>query len=111
MNKLMGTIEPVVADAHEYAPANFDHDVDRVIMNHPSGAFEFIADACQTLRNGGILHYYDFGAGENPEDEIVSKVSRLVREAGKDASEVLHVRRVRDSAPYEYQMVVDLVIS
>ena len=111
MNKLVGTIEPVVADAHEYVPANFDHDVDRVIMNHPSGAFEFIADACQSLRKGGIMHYYDFGAGENPEDEIVSKVSRLVETAGKGTPEVLHVRRVRNSAPYEYQMVVDLVIS
>ena len=111
MNKLVGTIEPVVADAHKHVPANFDHDVDRVIMNHPSGAFEFIVDACQSLRRGGIMHYYDFGAGENPEDEIVSKVSRLVRAAGKGTPEVLHVRRVRDSAPYEYQMVVDLVIS
>ena len=111
MNKLVGTIEPVVADAHEYVPTNFVHDVDRVIMNHPSGAFEFIADACQSLREGGIMHYYDFGAGENPEDEVVSKVSRLVKAAGKSTPEVLHVRRVRDSAPYEYQMVVDLVIS
>jgi len=111
MNKLVGTIEPFLADAHTYVSANFDHDVDRVIMNHPSGAFGFIADACQSLRKGGIMHYYDFGAGENPEDEIVSKVSRLVREAGKGTPEVLHVRRVRDSAPYEYQMVVDLVIS
>jgi len=111
MNRLVGTVEPVVADAHKYVPANFDHDVDRVIMNHPSGAFEFIADACQSLREGGIMHYYDFGAGENPEDEIVSKASRLVRAAGKRIHEVLHVRRVRDSAPYEYQIVVDLVIS
>ena len=111
MNKLVGTIEPVAADAHKYVPVNFDQDVDRVIMNHPSGAFEFIADACQSLRAGGIMHYYDFGAGENPEDEIVRKVSKLVRAAGKDTPEVLHVRRVRDSAPYEYQMVVDLVIS
>ncbi len=111
MNRLVGTIEPVVADAHKYVPANFDHDVDRVIMNHPSGAFEFIADACQSLRDGGIMHYYDFGAGENPEDEIMNKVSRLVKEAGRDTPEVRHIRRVRDSAPHEYQMVVDLVIS
>ncbi len=111
MNKMVGTIEPIVADAHKYVPTNFDHDVDRVVMNHPSGAFEFIADACQSLREGGIMHYYDFGAGENPEDEIVSKVSRLVRATGRRIHEVLHVRRVRNSAPYEYQMVVDLVIS
>ncbi|MHA1813629.1 MAG: hypothetical protein ACTSYX_09395, partial [Candidatus Thorarchaeota archaeon] len=101
---------PVVADAHEYVPTAFDHDVDRVIMNHPSGVSEFVEDACTAVRPGGVIHYYDFIGGPNPEDELVSKVRRLVRNAGRAIKEMSSIRRVRDSAPYEYQMVLDAVI-
>ena len=54
LNKLVGTILPVVADAHEYINDN-DLLVDRVIMNHPSGASEFVADACAILKPGGMM--------------------------------------------------------
>jgi len=110
LNRLRGTIRPVVADAHEYVPTAFDHDVDCVIMNHPSGASEFVEDACTAVRPGGVIHYYDFIGGQNPEDELVSKAHRLVRNAGRAIKEVSSIRRVRDSAPHEYQMVLDAVI-
>lgn len=110
MNKLRGRVIPVVADAGEYVPAHFTHNVDRVIMNHPSGASKFVNAACTAVRAGGIIHYYDFIASHSAEDDMREKITRLVQEAGYIVSEILAIRRVRDSAPYEYQMVVDVVI-
>ncbi|TFF68635.1 class I SAM-dependent methyltransferase family protein [Candidatus Thorarchaeota archaeon] len=110
MNRLKGEIFPVVADASEYVSQNFDKNVDRIIMNHPSGAAEFVGDACAAIREGGILHYYDFLGGEDAESVLETKIQRLVREADREIALIDKMRRVRDSAPYEYQMVADIVI-
>ncbi|MFW9926619.1 MAG: class I SAM-dependent methyltransferase family protein [Candidatus Thorarchaeota archaeon] len=110
LNRLLGTIEPIVADAKAYTSNSKKSIADRVIMNHPSGAFDFVADACHLLKPNGVIHYYDFIGGEKPEDEIENKIIKLVEESGRSVQEVGLIRRVRDSAPYEYQMVIDLII-
>ena len=110
LNRLVGTIEPVIGDARIFISDRKELIADRVIMNHPSAAFDFITDACRILKPMGTIHYYDFIGGDNPEDDIKQKASKLVEESGRSVHEVGLVRRVRDSAPYEYQMVVDLII-
>jgi tRNA (guanine37-N1)-methyltransferase len=109
LNRLIGSIVPIVADAHDYVKNN-ELRVDRVIMNHPSGASEFIPDACSILKSGGIIHYYDFIGGETPEATLIEKVSRLIEQTGWSVKQISTIRRVRDSAPYEYQMVADTII-
>ncbi len=110
LNRLVGTIDPVTADAHDYVRSNLPHSVDRVIMNHPSGAADFMADACHAVKAGGMIHYYDFIGGPNPERLLRTRVRDLVTSAGYNIAEIRTIRRVRDSAPYEYQMVVDIII-
>ena len=109
LNKLVGTILPVVADAHDYVNTN-ELSVDRVIMNHPSGASDFIGEACSILKPGGTMHYYDFIGGDTPEETLMEKVTTLVENEGRKVKSIDLVRRVRDSAPYEFQMVADVVI-
>ncbi len=110
LNKLIGEITPVVADAHEYTSTNFDHSVDRIIMNHPSGAEDFITVACNALKPSGILHYYDFIGGSNPDDILRNRIHELVENADHNVAEISLTRRIRDSAPYEWQMVADVII-
>ncbi|MFW9788036.1 MAG: class I SAM-dependent methyltransferase family protein [Candidatus Thorarchaeota archaeon] len=107
LNHLQGTIEPIVGDVKNY-PKN--KIADRVIMNHPSRAFDFIPEACRILKPSGVLHYYDFVGGEDPENTLTRKLAQLVEESGRCIETVNLVRRVRDSAPYEFQMVIDAVI-
>ncbi len=109
LNKLVGTILPVVADAHDYVNSN-ELNIDRVIMNHPSGASDFVSDACSILKPSGIMHYYDFIGGDTPEDTLKEKVVGLVEKEGRSVKKIGLVRRVRDSAPYEFQMVADVII-
>ncbi len=110
LNRLLGTIEPIIGDARKYTSKSEEAVADRVIMNHPSGAFDFVSDACRVLKLNGVIHYYDFIGGKNPEDEIKNKALKLVEESGRSVQEVGRIRRVRDSAPYEFQMVIDLLI-
>ena len=107
LNKLVGTIEPIVGDVRDYPK---DHVADRVIMNHPSGASDFIADACRILKPGSTMHYYDFVGNENPEEMLTDKLAHLVEDTGHSITRIDLVRKVRDSAPHEYQMVVDAII-
>ena len=71
-NRLEGTIVPITSDIREYVRSIDPRSIDRIIMNHPSGAFDFINEACHILRSGGIMHYYDFMGGENPEEALLS---------------------------------------
>jgi tRNA (guanine37-N1)-methyltransferase len=109
LNKLIGTIIPTVADARSYVKNNRLR-ADRIIMNHPSGASEFIPDACSVLKSGGTIHYYEFIGGDKPESTLTEKAVQLIEQAGRSVIQVSAIRRVRDSAPYEYQMVADIVI-
>ncbi len=109
LNKLVGTILPVVSDAHDYVNTN-KLRVDRVIMNHPSGASDFVGEACSILKPGGTMHYYDFIGGETPEDTLKEKIVGLIEKEGRSVKKIEIVRRVRDSAPYEFQMVADVII-
>ncbi|MGY5860380.1 MAG: class I SAM-dependent methyltransferase family protein [Candidatus Thorarchaeota archaeon] len=109
LNKLVGTVQPVVADAHDYVNTN-ELSVNRVIMNHPSGASDFVGEACSILKPGGTMHYYDFIGGDTPEETLKEKVTKLVENEGRKVKSIDLVRRVRDSAPYEFQMVADVVI-
>jgi len=111
MNKLVGRIDPVVSDAHEYCETAETQMADRVIMNHPSGAFDYVSDACKIIRTGGTMHYYDFVGGDNPEDHLTNKITNLVKASGRKIDDIERVRRVRDSAPYEFQMVADVIIT
>ena len=79
-------------------------------MNHPSGASDFVSEACYLLKSGGTMHYYDFIGGKDPEQELSKKLCELVEETGRKVKEIVLIRRVRDSAPYEYHMVIDAVI-
>ncbi|MCY0852361.1 MAG: methyltransferase, partial [Thermoplasma acidophilum] len=57
-NPLRGIIEPFCEDAR--IAAERVTGADRVIMNHPTASFEFIDYAVKTLREGGVINYYEF---------------------------------------------------
>ncbi len=110
LNRLKGIIMPVVSDIKRYVASVKTGTADRVIMNHPSDAISFIDEACTLLRAGGIMHYYDFIGGNDVEGTVIAKVQKAVESSGRRVRDVLLVRKVRDSAPYEYHVAVDAVI-
>jgi len=112
LNKLKDEIIPFVGDCREVVKEqNLQNIADRVIMNLPGYAIDFIDVACKVLKkSGGIIHFFEFVKDENPELIIVDNFTEGVQKNKRVVKEILHVRRVRMSAPRQWQMVVDALV-
>jgi tRNA (guanine37-N1)-methyltransferase len=56
MNKVQ-TVTPILGDAREEVGKL--EMADRIIMNLPHNASEYVADALKALKPGGVIHYYE----------------------------------------------------
>ncbi|NHJ86247.1 MAG: class I SAM-dependent methyltransferase family protein [Asgard group archaeon] len=112
LNKLIGKIIPYCGDCRKVVEENkLENIADRVIMNLPGYAIEFIDVACKVLKSsGGIIHFFEFVGGDDPEQTIIDDLSREVERFGRKIEKILEVRKVRMSAPRQWQMVVDALI-
>ena len=85
---------------------------DRVIMNLPETANEFVGAACQTIKpSGGIIHFYGFARRPQTLNDLKKEFRELVGNAGRKVDKFRYLGNVRETAPYEYQIVLDAKIS
>jgi tRNA (guanine37-N1)-methyltransferase len=97
-------IEAVNADARE---VRTPQPPDRIIMNLPHSAREFLDVAFRLINIGGIVHYYDI----RPEGEIFDTVIKMVRQKASESGclvEIPNKRIVRSYSPHEYNIVLDI---
>ncbi|HDM35839.1 MAG TPA: class I SAM-dependent methyltransferase family protein [Candidatus Syntrophoarchaeum butanivorans] len=78
---------------------------DRVIMNLPLHAFEFLPLAVKIAKPGGIIHYYDITGEEDLFDSLLRRIRDAIGEV-----KVLNRRVVRSYAPRLYNVVLDIAI-
>jgi len=110
-NKVMGSVVPLLSDARVAVEKALRGLADRVVMDLPERAHEFLRAACSALKpGGGVLHFYTFAGAPEPELEAVERLRAGVEEAGREVSEVLVARRVRAVGPFRWQVVVDALI-
>lgn len=103
---------PLLGDAREVVERDLAGKADRVIMNLPERAMEFIDVACKALKpSGGVIHYYGFEAEPNPLEKAEESLAGAVSEAGRAVKRVLGSRLVRGTAPHEWQVAVDILVS
>jgi len=109
LNKIKGKIIPHVGDCRVVVKEKKLFEIaDRVIMNLPGYAINFIDVACSALKKeGGIIHFYRFVSGENLEETLTQDLSRELEKYNRKIVEVLEIRKVRMSAPKQWQMVID----
>jgi len=102
-------VEALSGDAEDLA-RKFKGAANRVIMDLPHSAFNFLDDAGRMLSGrGGVVHYYD----AKPENEFAQTVKR-VREAVDRSNrtvESISFKKVRSYAPRQYHIVLDIKIS
>lgn len=102
LNKLVGEVIPIEGDVREvikdlpYA--------DRIIMNLPGTAIEFLPLAVEHIKDGGIINYYEFNSSE---DDVISHVKDAV---GDNSFEVLNIRKVRSQSPGVWHFGVDVKV-
>jgi tRNA (guanine37-N1)-methyltransferase len=79
---------------------------DRLVMNLPHTADEFVETAVELAGEECVVHYYDI----QHEDDLFGPGERAIREAAEPEHEVTVENRhtVRSYAPHEYNVVLDV---
>jgi len=111
VNRVQGKITPIIGDARQIIKERLIKTADRIIMNLPEKAIEYVDVACEAIKiKGGILHYYEFSNSPNPVETAKSRLTEAVKATQWNIKEVLSARIVRAAAPFTWQVVVDAEI-
>ena len=110
VNRAETQIVPILGDARQVVKNQLSQKADRVIMNLPETALEFVDVACEAIKHeGGIIHYYCF---VNTSEPLVTAKDQLVNAVNQSKRQVkfIFAKTVREVAPYTWQVVVDAKI-
>jgi tRNA (guanine37-N1)-methyltransferase len=110
-NRVMGKVTPIVGDIRQVVNERLRGVADRVIMNLPEKAIEFVDVACKALKpEGGVIHYYQFVDTPEPLDTARNRFAEALRQTDRRLHKISDARIVRGIAPFKYQVVVDAEI-
>lgn len=111
INRVQARVKPIVGDAREIINEKLTEVADRVIMNLPERAIEYVDVACRALKpEGGVIHYYEFSNTPNPLETSKSRLTEALKHTNRRLEKILLARIVRGIAPFTYQVVVDTEI-
>jgi tRNA G37 N-methylase Trm5 len=72
---------------------------------------EFVDAACESLKPiGGIVHFYSFTSSFDSIEVKKRDFMEAVEKCGRRVEKILFSRIVRETAPYEWQAVIDAEI-
>lgn len=107
INKVGHKVKAAHGDCRELAPYGI---ADRVIMNLPKGAKEFLDTAIDTLKeDGGTVHYYGVSPRELPFDFAMDFIMKRAEKKGRTA-EITEKRIVRSYSPSEVHVAIDVEV-
>jgi len=111
INRVQDNVIPLLGDARQIVHEGLSGVADRVIMNLPESASEFIDVACEAIKpEGGVGHFYGFVRLPDSAEAMQSRFAAKVGENRRKVERFLSVREVRDTAPFEQQVVLDAFI-
>jgi tRNA (guanine37-N1)-methyltransferase len=111
LNRVENRVIPILGDAKQVINKRLSSIADRVIMNLPEKAMEFVDAACRALKpSGGIVHYYAFVRRPDSLENVQQRFSEVVEKAGRKVDAFLSAKTIRETAPYEWQIVLDAKI-
>ena len=105
LNKLRN-IEAICGDVREVS-ASFKMKFDRIIMNLPGLAYDFLDVAMNLIEDGGIINYYEFSDG-------YEQGTKRLTEAGLKENknvEIINTRKVKSTSPGEWHVAIDARIT
>ena len=110
-NRVENRVFPILGEARKIAQTKLRGVADRVIMNLPETAIDFVDAACDSVKlAGGIFHFYGFVRSPNTIDDLKDRFIKAVERNGKIVESFLYAKKVRETAPYESQIVLDAKI-
>lgn len=112
INKVASKLKIHLGDARTVIHEKLLHQATRAIMNHPSASRQFVGAACDALSPlGGVIHYYMFSEGQDPEVGAIRELEYTLKPIGYKIREIRTTHRVREVAPMKWQVVVDAQIT
>ena len=113
INKVQGSVFPILGDSKDIILAQLGGLADRVLMPLPEKALEYLPYALSALKpSGGMIHYYDFQHApgkENPTEKTELVVTKKLDDLGVSFV-IANSRVMRPTGPNWYQTVVDLKV-
>jgi len=111
LNRVDKRVIPIQGNARQVVEDQLLGVADRVIMNLPEKALEFVDAACKAVKpSGGIVHYYAFIRLPDTLEDAQQRFSEAVEKAGRKVEAFLSAKTIRETAPYESQIVLDAKI-
>jgi len=111
LNRVENRVFPIQGDARHVIEDKLLGVADRVIMNLPETAIEFIDATCRATKSaGGTVHFYGFIRLPDSLENMKLRFSEAVEKAGRKVDKFLFAKTIRETAPYEWQVVLDAKI-
>jgi tRNA (guanine37-N1)-methyltransferase len=111
LNRLENRVFAIEGDAREIVAEKLSASADRIIMNLPETAIEFVDVACNALKpRGGVIHFYSFVRLPETIENEKTKFSKAVEKSGRKVEKFNCSKTIRETAPFEYQTVIDAQI-
>jgi tRNA (guanine37-N1)-methyltransferase len=111
LNRVENRVFPILGDARRVVEEKLKSVADRVIMNLPEKAIEFVDAACKAVKpEGGTVHFYGFVQKPDSLDALKVRFAEAVAKSGRRVEDFLLAKTVRETAPYECQIVLDAKI-
>ncbi|WP_296861654.1 class I SAM-dependent methyltransferase family protein [uncultured Methanobrevibacter sp.] len=105
LNKLKN-IEAICGDVREVS-TSFKMKFDRIIMNLPGLAYDFLDVAMNLIEDEGIINYYEFSDGyEQGEKRLIDAASKENKNV-----EIINTRKVKSTSPNEWHISIDAKIT
>ncbi len=110
LNKLAGEVIPILGDCRPVVQEKLCGKADRIIMNLPHDSIMFLDTAAIAAKpTGAVIHFYTITSEENPLEKQRNEVLALLSSYGA-VSNIVNTRQVRQTAPYESQVVFDIQV-
>lgn len=110
LNKLQPNahITPICGDTRIVADNELKgKKFDRLIMNLPGLAPDFLDLAVSMCKDGGVIHYYEFSEGFS---QGIERVQIACEKQNKEV-EILNTRKVKSTSPGMWHVVIDCKVS
>jgi len=111
VNRVDDRVFAVCADARKLSKGKLKGVADRVIMNLPETALDFVDAACSAIKpSGGVVHFYSFVRLPDTVESLKRRFSEAVTLNGRKVETFFCSRCIRETAPFESQVVLDAEI-
>jgi len=112
LNGVLDKVVPILGDVRDVVRERLRGTADRVIMNLPEKASEYLGAACQAMKpEGGVIHYYEFAEGPDPLETAKHRLVKAFGRTNRKLERFLSARTVREVAPFKWQVALDIRIS